>query len=538
MAALDMIEEAGHVLRRLPVSAWLEFTVGCLPFALGLLYFWADMSRGAYAEERLAPLSVMLVGLFFWMKYWQSMFAQSLRAVIHGHPKRRPTLRRRWNILLLNAAIHSTALFLLPVALVLTIPFPHVYAFYHNITVLADGEEGSLRTNIARAWRAAGLWTGQNILLILSMKMFALLVFLNWMITLAQLPHLLKMLLGIETAFTRAGNWTTANSTYQVTVCVLTWLCISPFMRAIFALRCFYSEALQTGEDLRAELKFLRSSSLKQVAVTIAIGGCLFAQCSFTLNAAETTGNANRETQLDQALNDVLERPEFAWRMPREQQVVQNERELGWLGRAIRSMAEYLDDVEVWLRENVKSFIEWLDEPFKRDQRIPDPPSSSSGNWRENLRAFVYILLALAGIALAVLLVKLWRQRPATVAVAEPVMPDLNDEDIAADDLPEDEWLKLAHDLLNKGDSRLALRALYLACLAHLGERELVTISRAKSNREYQRELNRRARLLEDMRAAFHQNVGDFERVWYGLHDVTRGMFEQFEGNLRKIREC
>ena len=160
------------------------------------------------------------------------------------------------------------------------------------------------------------------------------------------------------------------------------------------------------------------------------------------------------------------------------------------------------------LRENVKSFIEWLDEPFKRDQRIPDPPSSSSGNWRENLRAFVYILLALAGIALAVLLVKLWRQRPATVAVAEPVMPDLNDEDIAADDLPEDEWLKLAHDLLNKGDSRLALRALYLACLAHLGERELVTISRAKSNREYQRELNRRARLLEDMRAAFHQNVG------------------------------
>jgi len=47
-------------------------------------------------------------------------------------------------------------------------------------------------------------------------------------------------------------------------------------------------------------------------------------------------------------------------------------------------------------------------------------------------------------------------------------VPDLADENIRADQLPEDGWTKLARELLERGEFRLAMRAFYLASLAHL----------------------------------------------------------------------
>ena len=73
-------------------------------------------------------------------------------------------------------------------------------------------------------------------------------------------------------------------------------------------------------------------------------------------------------------------------------------------------------------------------------------------------------------------------------------VPDLNEESVTADQLPEDGWLQLARELMERGELRLALRASYLAGLAHLGHRELIHLARHKSNRDYDRELHRRAR--------------------------------------------
>ena len=104
--------------------------------------------------------------------------------------------------------------------------------------------------------------------------------------------------------------------------------------------------------------------------------------------------------------------------------------------------------------------------------------------------------------------------------------------------MPEDEWLKLAGELLNQGDLRLALRAFYLATLAHLAAREIVSIARFKSNHDYEREVSRRARGSPDLHAAFTANVVSFDRVWYGLYDVTAEMLAQFRSNYERIRSC
>ena len=114
--------------------------------------------------------------------------------------------------------------------------------------------------------------------------------------------------------------------------------------------------------------------------------------------------------------------------------------------------------------------------------------------------------------------------------------PNIADENVGADQLPEDGWLKMARELLDRGELRLALRAFYLASLAHLASRNLITIAKFKSNRDYEKELGRRAHALPDVMQTFTQNVTIFDRIWYGLHEVNAEMLQHFASNVEKIK--
>ena len=73
-SAIRMIEEAVHILRAAPGALLSVYYIGSVPFILGLLYFWADMSRGAEAHEYSAMAALGLSFLFVWMKFWQTVF--------------------------------------------------------------------------------------------------------------------------------------------------------------------------------------------------------------------------------------------------------------------------------------------------------------------------------------------------------------------------------------------------------------------------------------------------------------------------------
>jgi hypothetical protein len=113
-------------------------------------------------------------------------------------------------------------------------------------------------------------------------------------------------------------------------------------------------------------------------------------------------------------------------------------------------------------------------------------------------------------------------------------VPDLTDENVGADQLPEDGWTRLARELLERGEYRLALRAFYLATLAHLAEHQFITLARFKSNREYQQELQRRGHVLAELLPPFNENVSAFERVWYGTHPVNQDAVVQFASNVER----
>src|SRR4029453_16416033 len=84
--ALDLVEEAVHLLRHGPTVGLAAYYVGSLPFVLALLYFWSDMAHSAFASERLTVGSLALTVLFFWMKTWQGAATQHWLAQASGSP--------------------------------------------------------------------------------------------------------------------------------------------------------------------------------------------------------------------------------------------------------------------------------------------------------------------------------------------------------------------------------------------------------------------------------------------------------------------
>jgi hypothetical protein len=143
-------------------------------------------------------------------------------------------------------------------------------------------------------------------------------------------------------------------------------------------------------------------------------------------------------------------------------------------------------------------------------------------------------------VAVLWLLYRTWSAKNRRAAVAaEPITAvrvDPADENVLADQMAGDEWMQLGRELLQRGELRLALRAFYLASLAQLAERNLITLARFKSNNDYARELRRRSHALPDIFNLFSDNVSVFERTWYGLHEITQDAIQRFTANIERIR--
>jgi hypothetical protein len=544
-SALDLLEEAVHLLRGAPLSLYSSYAVGTLPFVLAFLYFWADMSRGAFARDHLGTGACAMGLLFLWMKCWQAAFSTGLRSQRTGQACPPWSARRVGWLVLNQSALQPSGLFFIPAMVVVMIPFAWVFAFYQNLTVMgADGR--SLRQAWGNAAGQAGTRSAQNHFLVGFLAIFTLFVWLNVATAMGWLPYLLKTLFGIDTAFTQAGAKSFFNTTYVACSFALTYLCVDPLIKAVYTLRCFYGQSLKTGDDMKADLASVRggASTIPVLLAALVLFGV--ATPIFAAPAPETATAVRpiSASDLNRSIDEVLQRPEFAWRMPREAER-QVDEQTTWYSRALDSAVDILRDLAKYCVKSIEKMWKWLEALMKKlwPSSEPGEPNFTglASGWTSFLQIVLLILIVLITGLLTVLIIRLWRRRRQTVDATASVVaiaPDLTDENIGADQLPEDGWLKLAQEMMAQGNLRLALRAFYLAGLASLAAREMIAIASFKSNREYEMELRRRARILPAAQTAFSQNVAAFDRAWYGRHEVSLETLHEFQTNLEQIRAC
>ncbi len=532
--AIEIIEEAICLLRFSALRQLITYYIGALPFILGLLFFFSDMIQNAYAPLHCSVAAFGMTLLFIWMKCWHSVFALQVKAEISHLPTTPWTFRKISHLIFMQTIIQPTGIFVLPFALLATLPFPWAFAFYQNASAQPYGDDFNIKNWVKQPMESAKLWPLQNVLILCIFFLFSMFVFLNIGLAIFIFPYMLKKFLGIETVFTLSGMSAVLNYTFWTVTCSITYLCMDPIIKTVYALRCFYGESIKSGDDIKAELKSVVFSKI----VMSAIAFCLVAIPSGNLVAYESTGLEAAVTpeQLDQSITQIMKQREFTWRLPREKVLIERKELFNPFLAAVSWVKPYIK--KVW--DFIKSIKEKILRMLKK--LIPessDKPKVSMTDWMTSIQAMMFLFFCITACTLVVYIRRIWLKKKGfglAVAKSEIVTkPDIADDHITAAELPVDGWLEMAKELLEKGALRLSLRAFYLATLAHLADNNMVTIAQYKSNRDYAAELCRRAHEETDLLEIFTQNVTFFDRAWYGMYKVDKKDVMLFSSNYKRI---
>lgn len=570
---LELVERAYYLLKQSSWNVRASYMLGTLPFGLALLYFWTDMSRNPFAANHHLRGSLLLTVLFFWMKSWQALFVKDLAEQIQVAATRSFTIKERIRFHLRTAVIQGSGLLFLPLSAILLLPFPWVYAFYQNALYYNADPDLTWKEVLAHARKKARLWPIQNhqviwmmnptalfalcalglvlfpalqvgesnLMTVVYLLMILVLLFLlspltisvavNMLMLIFAVPVLMQILFGVDNALTNnLGAF--MNSTTLILLCILVYLVLDPLLKATYVLRCFFADAQYSGQDIKAGL--LRIKNQKILGLLLP-GILLFSGWTAPEVQAQSVERDPRPTeQLRQNLEMELQHPEYSWRLPRvRKHMDQDESFAGSLDEKLsNALKAFGDQIAEWM----DMLARWLT-PKSR------PPTFTSGpnfDWGAVMKFLLWLGILILVSAVGLYIYKHFHIPASQAPEEEPQYqtPDLRDENVSADALPDDEWMSLALDLFNQGDLRLAVRALFLSGLAMLGERRLLQIKRFKSNREYLRELTRRQHVHGQLIDFFRWSVREFEGIWYGQHQASAPLFKAFKENLQQLKEA
>ena len=497
---LPLLEDAVHLLRRTPITTLVCHFLGTAPFALALLLYWNDINNIHTPDFTVAREAMVLSLLLVWMNCWRAVFAGRLRRQLSALPDGPWNWRRVWNLFACQAFLGATKLIVLPFALVSIFGFAWAVAFYRGATALADRDDLDPVQVMKLAWRLASLDRRQSWLILPIIGALHLLVTLNLAMAFGMLPQLIRTLTGYESQFSRSGPFFIFTPIFLWSTLAISWMLFDPFTQAVYCLRSFQGESITTGADIRA--------GLRMMTVGIVILAMLLGLPVHSWAAAP-------QRDLEPSVKQAMQSPEYDWRLPAPVQAPQGE---PWIVRVTMRLIEGLKSIGRTISHWIDSFFQWLRRVFQVSPGIPGAGALPT----QGLPGLLYGGIA---VALGLLAWLAWKRRWFVRKKVETPAPlqaiRLDDEDLTADQLPEESWLKLADQSLREQNYRFALRAYYLANLSWLGSSGFLTINAGKTNREYELELKRRARGMAEARTLFAANIVAFESAWYGLHEVS-----------------
>ncbi len=534
IGGLGLIEGAVDVLRDVPAASWLLYFAGILPF-FGLLLFEAtDIYESPFAADRLLWIAMLLAITYVWMHFCQAALAGQLSFLVSRRvEKASPNLR----VLSVQAVLQSSKLLAWPVGLILMIPHNLVTMFYQHALCVSGEAAGDLKAVVREAKQDAGYRRTEAAWFLALILILRALVWLNLLAFFLAALLLFHSFTGVENTMTRQPA-VLFNPTFLTALCVLAYVALDPVVKAACVLRAFRRRAAKSGLDLQ-----IRLSRVQRLAAVVSIAGLFFVAAPYRAWAATAPAQVANEAapigdqRIEVAIKDVFRDPNLAWSLP---VVVKRKPPTNGFLAFTESVGTKVG--ELWDR-----FAKAWQDLVSRVRRLF---SADDGDGEEHARygktnaKDVWGLIALFGaiLAAAVFFALLRARRIAPTIVVEARStpfppPDLDREDIQADEQPEDEWLRLALEYRRSGNLRFAIRALYLSCLSSLAGAKLISIARGKSNLDYSREFQRRARRLSpELPTRLMENVGLFERSWYGAHSVTDDILDQFERNLEFLK--
>jgi hypothetical protein len=242
----------------------------------------------------------------------------------------------------------------------------------------------------------------------------------------------------------------------------------------------------------------------------------------------------------DSELNDRIDRElsgsQYSWRKPQHHLVAG---EKNWVQNFGAWVTKSLVKLNKAINRSLEAISKWWKSLFPNPEGPTRFPSAGGvPNWINQLLLYAIICGLIITAALIVFRILGRSKKRIVVSIGLPavVTPNLESETTMADELPEDEWIRLARRKLEEGEPRLALRALFLAVLSLLGAQRLIIVRQSKSNSDYEAELRRRR--SAELTELFQGNRRLFERCWYGDHPVTDVEIEQSTSFYQRLKHA
>jgi hypothetical protein len=564
---IDLIEEAIHLLRRAPIEAYAFFLVGIAPFVLCFFQFCSEMSYSEFAGSSLPGFAATLALSYLWMKAFQYLACRQLVMVYTGELSNRGNFGRILKSCIHQAAIHPIGLFAKPMAALasvpgfltfvplLMLPASIICSFFQNASILITGEPG----DFAKCWHLS-VNRGRAAASLLFLSSFLrIVIFLNVYLTIGILPYLLKALFGIDTFLSRDFRWLISFS-YLVGIGLISYFVVDLLTKAIQVVEVCRAEAQTTGKDLQRSLRSLTAAKKVGVLLLCLLIPTLISRADpsyrpsvpsvptsgrgdthypiFLVSLKRASPPSETERIPDSELNERIDRElsssEYSWRKP-QHHLVSGEK--NWLQGLGAWVAKSLGKVSRAINRLVDTISRWWRSLFPNPEGAT-PLRATAPNWINQL--LLYSIICGLIIAVALILLRILgrskRRQPVAVDSPVPVTPNLESETTVADELPEDQWILLARRKLEEGESRLALRALFLAVISLLGAQRLIIVRRSKSNSDYEAELRRRR--SAELTELFGGNCRLFERCWYGDHPVTDLEIEQSTTFYQRLKHA
>jgi len=515
-------EQAVSLLRYAPAKAWMWHFCGGIPFFIALTFFFTLLNESGRPDMLLLSGAFPAGLLYIWMKGCQAKFVQALW---EGVGEDIPDPENQKGLWVRQCLLQPYGLFVVTLSRLFLLPYPLFSSFFQNHTLCEALPSENKQSVTSRAWSLANQKQLSCIgFLSIGKPALYLLVALNWMTVLILIPVLGYSLSGIANPFVNSFNAFNTVA-FWMAVWSLTYLTVDPFIKAFYLLKAEYLRSRTTGSDLRRRFRNLASG--KSALFFILISSSLFfkepIQASIPVN------------ELEQTIQEVSQHRDFVWRMPPEA-FDEDESGPSSFSLWVRNQIESLD---TWLDANAETIARWWRRLFPEDPELrkeSDLSFSPFDDIADVAKGALVLLVVLLVIAILVLLFRTVRSKRhpqlEEAEVAPPAMPDLHREDIMADELPADEWLDLANELHARGEHRLALRALFLAFLARLADRRLLVIRKAKSNRDYERELRSRGGAEPVIVTFFSQFRKSFDSAWYGNYPVAPEEIDRIRDQL------
>jgi hypothetical protein len=518
-SALQLLEDAAHLLRRASFATLAWHWIGSAPFALAALLFWSVITRPGLASGECALGALVVTLLLVWMNCCRAVFAARLRRQLSDSDGPDWSVRRIWEMAATQAFLGATRLGVMPLAVLTSLPLAHVVSFYRIAAALAGHEELPPAGVIRKAREYSGFRPSQSWLALALLFFIFIVVAANVAIVLAVLPLLARTLTGYESQFSRSGVYFVANWGFWLSALALSWIAFDPFVQAVYCVRCFQAESEKSGEDLRVGLRAIRAVHMVVAALLL-----------LSIPPMQAAGTVSPE-ELGASVRQVMQSPEYDWRIPPPAAPAAG---TSWIVSVTNRIIDASGSALSAARDAIRRFLRWI-------FGSPSASPASKGGLPVLLLP-LEVWLCIFAVLIVAMVIAAWRRASAGSRVSGLASEVQSRSKPATDDLsplrfPEEEWIGQADNWLREGNWRFAVRALYLASLVWLGRRSVIAIHPGKTNREYSLELRRRTRSVPQVRHLFAGNVAAFESSWYGMHDLDAAAVADFRRSIDEMKK-